>query len=765
MSYGKVVAQGIEGQISGTTSYFYLRNARMATNRKWASGRIDVQAMFQDWLEMNGKVNYVNIKWACLMLVNTIISKMVGRWMGQNEKIVCTAEDPLSVKQKIDEYKQAEFIMHNRELLEQLQEQSGVPMIPADQFIPEDKNELDLWQNQFQRLPEEILYELGINGVNAANGFTDVMKEKLLHDAAETGFVGTYTWMDSNGVIHLEDVEPENAIYSYSRFPDFRDTTYRGRVISMKISVLRSKYGKQFGGPLSEEQIWEIAQTAKEYQLTDKISWLVEWNVSIFRPYDEWNVDCIDFEYKSFDSDPYVLVQTKKNKSTLVKPGIPQKKLDENEEYVEDKNWNIYRGVYVRRAEVMLEWGIKKNMIRPQDPTKIGDADFSYSFYMYQSRDMRNLAIPQKIEEPVQQMILCRLKMQQLVAKMRPTGAAINWDALQEIDYGLGDDNKTINPKKHYDQTGDIYYRGRDAEGNPIPLPIQELPNSGFTSQMEGLIALYSHHYNVLKNELGEDPDAIVQGAKPRVAAANVQAASQAAEIASSYIYDAYLYVMEETARKEACLLKNSVMFGAAAYRHLLKEEDVSDRIFTTRMQMLPTEVEIVKLEGMMNAAIQSNPEFILYCDTFKIMRIAKEDVKLAELYFTQSMKKMLKSKMEQAQRNSQQQAQEATAAAQEKAKGDLMLQQQEMVMKTQISQMESDNRMKEIMMKGVMDAMAKGFEVKPEWQPVVNEMIMNVGLPLFAKNQQAIAEMQPAEEQQEVPEEQQQQQMQLPAA
>jgi len=764
LSYGKTVAQAIEAQMAGTTSYYYLRNSRFATNRKWASGRIDVQAMFQDWLEMNGKNNYINLKWSCLMLVNTIISKMVGRWMGQNEKIVATAVDTLSTKQKIEEYQQAEFIMHHREMLEQLQQASGVPMIPADQFIPEDKEQLDLWQTQFQRLPEEILYEIGINDINQSNGLTDIIKEKLLHDAAETGFVGTYTWMDSNGVIHVEDVEPENAIYSYSRFPDFRDTTYRGRVISMKISVLRSKYSVAVGGKMTEEDIWEIAQTAKEYQLTDKISWLVEWNVSMFRPYDEWNVDVIEFELKSLDIDPYVLVQTKKHKSTLIQPGKPSKPLDDNEEYVEDKTWNIYRGVYARQSKVMLEWGLKKNMIRPQDPTKLGDVDFSFSFYMYQMRDMRNLAIPQKIEEPVQQMILCRLKMQQVTAIMRPPGAAINWDALQEIDYGLGDENKKIDPKKHFDQRGDIYYRGRDAEGNPIPIPITELSNMGFAGQMQALQEMYNHHYAVLKNELGEDPDAIMQGAKPRVAAQNVEAASQDAENASSYIYDGYLYVMEETARKEGCLLKNSVTYGSSAYRHLLKEEDVESRVFTMKMQMLPTEQEVAKLEAMMNAAIQSNPDFVLYCDTFKILRIAKEDVKLAEAYFRQDMKKMIRTKQQEAAQNSQQQGQVAAAAAQQKAQADFKHMQEELTLKSQASQSESNRAMELSLMNGVWATISKGIPVPAEWQPVVNEMIANVALPLCAKNQlagnviaNAMQEGQPDEGDQPVDQSQQQ--------
>ena len=61
-------------------------------------------------------------------------------------------------------------------------------------------------------------------------------------------------------------------------------------------------------------------------------------------------------------------------------------------------------------------------MIRPQDPKEIGNAEFSYSFYMPQNYAMRNLAIPEKIEAAVDGMILALLKMQQVVARMRPTG-------------------------------------------------------------------------------------------------------------------------------------------------------------------------------------------------------------------------------------------------------------------------------------------------------------------------------------------------------
>jgi hypothetical protein len=502
-SYGKQLAQHINGTITGgISSYFWVRNARWRTNRGYANGRVPM-SKFQDLLEFNGKVNYLNINWQSINIVNRIVSGLVGRWMQRGEKIKVTATDSLSTKQKQEEYENLEFILENRQLLETLQAESGVQILPQNQELPEDKEELKLWQSQFQRLPEEIQYELGCNDVLAANGWFDVLKEKMLHDSAETGFVATYTWMDDNGVIHVEWLKPENCFYSYSNYPDFRDTTWRGVIRTYKISELRRKYGVEFGGKISEEEIWKMAQFSKEFQLYDNITWLTEWNVTFLRPYDEWNIDVLEFELKTVDSDPYTVVTTKKNKSTIVKRGKPEK-LGENEEIVSDTKWNIYRGVFCRPTNTMLEWGIKKNMIRPQDPKEIGNAEFSYTFYMVQNYDMTSLAVPEKIQEPVDQMIIARLKMQQLVAKMRPTGSAVNWDALQNIDFGLGDANKGIDVKKLYDQTGDIYYRGRDAEGNPVPVPITELSNSGFLSQLQGLILLYDKHYQILKDELGK---------------------------------------------------------------------------------------------------------------------------------------------------------------------------------------------------------------------------------------------------------------------
>lgn len=743
--YGERLAQDIESKYSAgiANSYSFLRNDRFKRNILWASGKTNVYALFSDQIQFNGKINYANFSWTAPMIPNRIITGLVGRWMQRQEKIQVTATDPISVDAKKEQYEQAEFLLFNRQQLEILQQESGVPMIPPDQFVPEDKDDLEEWAITGNQLPEEIKYETGTNDIFQSQGFFDEIKKKLLHDSAEVGLVCTYVWMDEYGVIHVEWVKPLNTFYSYSEYDDFRDTAMRGFVKSMKISEVRRKHGKEFGGKLTEEEIWKIAQSAQEYQRYDKLTWNYEWLLAYIRPYDEWNVECLYFWYKSVDEDSYVTTVTKQNNRTLIerRKQAPAS-LGDNQQYIKKDKWNLYKGVYARDSKVLLEWGLDNNMIRPQDPKESGDVEFPLSLYMYQNQDMRNVAIPEKIEEPVKQMILTRLRMQQLVSVMVPYGAAINWDAMQELDLGLAADGKTpIDPQKLYQQTGLLYYRGRDAEGNPIPVPIQELANAGFIGQMTGLIQLYEHHSRVLKDELGEDPNLITSALQPRVTSDNVAASQQTAAFATDYIYDAYANVMEQTAKKVACLLNNSVRFGAKAYRHLMEEDDVKDRQFSTKFRLLPDQFELQRFEALLNQQIASNPEFGLYIDSFKLMRIAKENVKLAELNYRNAMKRMRRSleqqKQQDVENNAMAQQQSAQLAAQAA--------QQEQAMKLdhekQLAEYKAIQDMKVEFVRGAFQIAAKSENPQmPTWlTPVLNQIIPGITIPLAQENQAMI--------------------------
>lgn len=788
--YGLAIAKYISNTCQfNVGGYYFARNARFIKNRNYANGKIDIQTMFQDRFQFNSKMNYISLNWNALQICNRIISGLVGRFMKRNEKVVVQAIDDLSQKDKKEQYEELEFLIDNKEMLMALEKESGVQMLPKT-GLPADQDELMLWKHQFMQIPEEIVTEMGCNDVLVSNGWFDVLKEKMLHDSLETFFVGTYTWMDDNGVVHVRIVKPENAIYSddAANNNDLRDTSWRGEAPSLKISEIRRQWGKEFNPnnpfALTEKEIWEeIVTRCKEFNYqTNLMTWTDGWVNAYLRPYDEWNIRSIQFEVKTVDTEPYTVTKTKTSNSTYIQKGLPttksgklrDKPLD-NQNIIGDTNWNIYRGVYLPDCQLLLQWGLKDNMVRPQDPKEIGNAEFSYSFIMPQNYLMRNLAIPEKIEAAVDGMILACLKIQQDIATSVPPGWIFDETAFQQIDYGLGEaGNKDVDHQRLFMQTGKLWYKGIDAEGNRIPVPVQEIANTGFAAHIEAFIRTYQFWYQTLKDELGEDPNLMSSALQPRVAAGNVESSMLQAEYATDQYYRAYSDCMKMTARKISCLLKDSVQYGSKAYRHILKQEDVKDRVFTTDIRFLPTELDVQKFEAMVQQAIAVQPDLTLFIDPMQLTRIAKEDVKLAESVFRNGQRKALMHQQEMQRENQMMiikgQQESAVITEQEKRK----TKQEEVNVEKEKTRITSEYNTKTAVINMVSqwlkpDANGVVGKVPPEYQPVVKAVFENVLIDAVVtteeQKEKMLAEMQAAQmqEQQEQQPMMEQQQSQQP--
>lgn len=756
--YGeKIILQVDEIIRSG---YFSERNLRFALNRAMFTGRMNI-TKFMDFFDMNGKTNYTNINWKSIMIVNTIVSRLVGRWMTKKYKAQVTAIDDISIKKKKRAIDEAEFYMANKDQLQELADESGVQMIPQDQFIPDDKDHLDLWAEEELRVPEEILMEKGINGVFDENGwgYMGVNTRKHKVDAAVVGLVGKETIADKNGKLVDIYCKPEDMFYSYSEQDDFSDASIKGVIVSYKLSDLRRDYPN-----LTMPELLEIAKTSKQWNASNKITYdTAQWHQGMFLPIDDWNVDVVRFTLKSLDVDRN-LIKTATDGSMYV--DRPKKRIEDvypGNEYVEKTIWNIYRGVYVRETKKILEWGLEKNSIRPQDYDKIYEAESPFSFYMYQNDKMRNLAIPEKIEEPVEGMILARLKIQQLVALMIPAGFDYDIDGLQAMDLGNGICTP-LELRKITKQTGDTYHRSKDAEGNRIENPIRENPNAGSVAQLQELIEIYNHHLQVLRDEVGINEFAEGQTIKPRTGVENVQTSLEISFNATDYINDATVSCADESADKIACLLHDSVEFGSEVYRELMQEKDVKDRNFKTKIEMLPTIEEITEFDNSLNNAMNAQPDLVLYLDPAKLKRMAKKNVKQAERYFYFGQRRAIEGRMKQAEHQSRMNGdiQKESGIAVEKEKQNTLS--IELEVKTKIELASSQSKKEESLINMIAGIYQKGLQVPTEWKGVEAEIINNLAIPLFAANkvnaqavqEQAEQEQNPQQEQSGMGEEQQ---------
>jgi hypothetical protein len=131
-------------------------------------------------------------------------------------------------------------------------------------------------------------------------------------------------------------------------------------------------------------------------------------------------------------------------------------------------------------------------------------------------------------------------------------------------------------------------------------------------------------------------------------------------------------------------------------------------------------------------------------------MRLAKENIKLAELYYKQAMKRMLKDESEQAAANSEQNAQIQQASMMAKAEAEIAL-----------DDAKSKNKRKEILMQGFLDLKKANLEIPTELKPLMEELVANIQTPLIVENDQMEAEL----EAQAMEEEQMAQEQQLQTA
>jgi len=154
--------------------------------------------------------------------------------------------------------------------------------------------------------------------------------------------------------------------------------------------------------------------------------------------------------------------------------------------------------------------------------------------------------------------------------------------------------------------------------------------------------------------------------------------------------------------------------------------------------------MQIANLQAMMNNAIASNPQLIVYLDPFKAMRIARENVELGELYFRQAQKRYIKTEQEKAQMNSEQNAQAQQASIQAKMQADTSLAQQQSLVKE-----------KEIILQGVFDLAKANIPIPSQLQQLVNGMLQNVTVPIEVQNQQQQQALEQQAQQQQMEQEQ----------
>ena len=681
--YGLKIAKGIFNSADRNSDGFYGKRYRQwRANREFSYGTNSTKE-FMDLMRIEGNQSYINIDWTPIKIAPKFVEILLGQFMSRRETPIVKAVDDNSVDTKEFEKQEARFRMVEKDKIQEIEQAMG-HKIESHKYTPQDEDELALYFDLEYRLPEEILFEQKIKKTLEDND-ANVLKRQLIRDIIDCNFAVTKLFFDANKNIRITRCKPENMIYNVFESDNGKDISYIGEVYPMKLAAIRRKYN------LDEETLFKIAQkSSRELKRSENLYWRDSYKYTELRPYDDYSVLVFDFEIKSTDVEFSVKTENQFGNLLVVpKQGKPVAAAGGqiNGEVLESKKMNIYNGVWIVDTDIILKWDISENIIRPYQNGV--DAFFNYSVVCPNANGSLVPSMIEKAMGPIRQMILIRLKMQQLIGTMRPDGFAVDISGLRDVDLGLGNTTEPLKLMRVYDQTGRVYWDSTGDDGERKSMPISAIPSNANIAQLNTLVQQYNFELDRLREEMGISEYKDGSSVPVKTGLGVMQNAISASNNATEYIYDAYSVLMEQTCQKVSMMIWDLVIFKASKFKEFDGyDASVMDMEFDVKVRLLPDDKDKAELMQLMNTALQAGA--ITYEQVFKIKHI--EDTKLAELYLSRSMKKAKKEAEEAAQQNSQMNAQIQQESSQAKMQQDAQLIGLESQGKIAINQSKGDN-------------------------------------------------------------------------
>lgn len=225
----------------------------------------------------------------------------------------------------------------------------------------------------------------------------------------------------------------------------------------------------------------------------------------------------------------------------------------------------------------ILNYGRSQNMPRKKDGEGVSsESPFPIHIIAPDIYDMENKSLTEKMIPHADAIQIIHLKMQQMVAKARPPGVSVNLDALEKIQKIGGQEQiSPLDIQEIYDQTGNLYFRGRDENGQPIiAKPIEELQN-GISSKILELMNQYRFQLNMIRDVTGLN-EAADASTPDKDALVGVQKlATQSSNNAIKGIWKGYVNLTQRLAETIILMVQDKVKYGGGveAFKNSLGEQ------------------------------------------------------------------------------------------------------------------------------------------------------------------------------------------------
>ena len=691
VEYGLQIGQAIQYEWfrrdSGSCR-FYSQWSEFMRLRLYARGEQSV-AKYKNELAIDGDLSYLNLDWSPVPIIPKFVDIVVNGMSDRLFKVKAYAEDALSAEKRNEFQEMVEGEVLAKPLFEQLQADFNVNAFTLNpDELPESDDEMELFMQMKYKPAIEIAQETAIDTLMAENHYNDI-RSRVDYDLTTIGIgITKHEFLPGSGV-KLDYVDPANVVYSYTEDPYFKDCFYWGEIKTVPMTELI-----KIDPDLTNEDLNQIAKYSQ--------SWYNYFNTAQFYENSMFYRDTATLMYFNYKTTHSFVYKRKKladgSYKTVEKDdqfNPPQEMMEEGKFEKVTKRIDVwYDGVMVMGTNIILQWKLSENMVRPKSSNQFAMPNYVASApRMYKG----------SLESLVRRMIpfadliqMTHLKIQQVVSRVVPDGVFIDADGLNEVDLGTGNAYNPEDALRLYFQTGSVVGRSytQDGEFNNARVPIQQLTSNSGASKMQMLIANYNHYLDMIRAVTGlneardgstPDPNSLVGVQK--LAALNSNTATRHVLQGSLYITRT---IAECLAIRTADILEYADFkdeFAMQIGKYNLKIlEDIKDLYlydFGIFIEMAPDEEQKAMLEQNIQMALSQKD--ISLEDAIDIREL--NNLKMANQLLKLKRKKRQEAEQAQREQEQQMQAQMQMQAQQAKSQGEMQKIQMESQAKIQYRQ------------------------------------------------------------------------------
>jgi hypothetical protein len=687
--------------------------------RLYARGEQSV-SKYKNELAIDGDLSYLNLDWTPVPIIPKFVDIVVNGMNDRLFKIKAVAQDALSAEKRNEYQEMIEGDMLAKPLLQQIESDFGVNVFQTkEEELPETDAELELFMNMNYKPAIEIATEEAIDTLFQASHYNDTRK-RVDYDITCLGIgMAKHIFLPGEGV-RVEYVDPANVVYSYTEDPYFKDTFYWGEIKTVPITELI-----KIDPSLTNEDLSEISKYSQ--------SWYDYYNSQQFYENSMFHRDTATLLYFNYKTT-HTFVYKKKSMpdgtfKTVEKDdqfNPPQEMMDEGNFEKVTKTIDVwYDGVMVMGTNIMLQWKLGENMVRPKSASQYAMPNYvACAPKMYKGN----------LESLVRRMIpfadliqISHLKIQQVVSRVVPDGVFIDADGLNEVDLGTGNAYNPEDALRLYFQTGSVIGRSytQDGEYNNARVPITQLTANSGASKMQMLIGNYNHYMDMIRSVTGLNEARDGSSPDPNSLVGVQKLAALNSNVATRHILNASLYITKTLA--ECLAIRTADVLEFADFKdefamqigkyNLSIIEDIKNLYlydFGIFIDLMPDEEQKAMLEQNIQMALSK--ENISLEDAIDIREIA--NIKMANQLL--KVKRKAKQDRESQQMQQQQQMQaEMQASAQQAAA--------QMAMQTQQAEVQSKMALKEAEVGFEIQKLQREAELKQQLMQVEFQMQMQL--------------------------------------